>query len=138
MKTAAAWLIVANALAGLPVTAAKTDPAIHACPDPCIDVGEGTNAEYKECFSQWLDREKRLLDERLARALAEFKERQSVAKAIKAAHDAWESYRDAQCKAAGLRYEGGSMQRTVTLACLARTTCARVTDLEGDFLWSND
>ncbi len=127
------WLVISPAMLVLPAFAAESVHTAHVGPDQCFETGEPTNALLKRCYPQWLDREQRFLDDRVARALAGFEERLSVAEQITTAHEIWKQYRDAQCKAAGLQYEGGSFQRTRTVACLARVTCERVTDLEKDF-----
>jgi uncharacterized protein YecT (DUF1311 family) len=49
---------------------------------------------------------------------------------LKDAESAWANYRDLQCRAAGQRYEGGSMRPMVQSLCMKTLTEHRIADLK--------
>jgi uncharacterized protein YecT (DUF1311 family) len=60
----------------------------------------------------------------------QMKYEQSGIASLKEAERAWLSYRDIQCKAAGQRYEGGSMRPMIYAQCLTTLTEHRIADLK--------
>jgi uncharacterized protein YecT (DUF1311 family) len=60
----------------------------------------------------------------------QIKYEQSGIASLKEAEGAWLSYRDIQCKAAGQRYEGGSLRPMIYAQCLTTLTDHRIADLK--------
>jgi uncharacterized protein YecT (DUF1311 family) len=48
---------------------------------------------------------------------------------LEQAQEAWRHYRDANCEASAAMYSGGSMARSERVACKARLTKERLTEL---------
>jgi len=55
---------------------------------------------------------------------------QTEMSSLKQAERAWLSYRDLQCKAAGQRNEGGSMQPLIETECLTTLTEHRIAEIK--------
>ena len=51
---------------------------------------------------------------------------------VVAAQNAWKTYRDTECKAAGANFAGGSIQPMEISICRDRLNRARVADLKAD------
>lgn len=103
----------------LPAQSGKSD---------CADAG--TNVEITTCFfdlAQKADLELKVVYEKALKS-AEGYSSGDVFK-LKAAHQKWEAYRDAQCDAEYSLYGGGSGGPAARAACLLRTTRQHIGEL---------
>ena len=97
--------------------------------DICKDAQ--TTYGLRNCFDAALKTEQERLVALQAQIRAVLTETQR--KALVEADNAWLKYRDRDCRASALRYEGGSIEPVVELTCRYELTKQRIQALEQDY-----
>lgn len=121
-------LSIAVLIAGL----CSCPPAIAADAGLCPEAS--TTLAIRKCLDEEFKKAEATLESYVAEALRLRAKNEKMQAAISSAQEAWLKYRDNQCKADGLVFEGGTMQPVAHLMCFVTKTRRRSCEVWDSFI----